>query len=424
MFTLIYRYPTYYGIKYEDTGVIEVRGEMLKKGYIDLSKEPRYISKKTSSRFPKTILSKGDIVMSVRGTMGKIGLVKEELEGANITANLLKLSPKRQLINSKWLSIILNSNLFEGILNNVSTQTTIKTITVPELGSIQMPVPPIKEQKAIAIFFDKETGRIDQLIDKKEQLIELLQEKRQALISQAVTKGLNSDVPMKDSGIEFLGEIPEQWEITQLKRIQAKEEYSFVDGPFGSDLKNEEYTDDGIPLIQLNNIKIGEHVIQNTNYISEEKARELYKHNIFPGDIVIAKMADPVARAAIVKSVYGKYVIVADCVKLSPNIKKINRDFLVYSINSKFIRQEAEKVSSGTTRLRISLGELKNLKILLPPIEEQQQIADYLDKETSKIDTLVEKVTQQISNLKEYRQALISNAVTGKIDVREVYQDE
>lgn len=130
-------------------------------------------------------------------------------------------------------------------------------------------------------------------------------------------------------------------------------------------------------------------------------------------------MAEPVARATIVNVKYKEYVIVADCVRLTPDILKINPTFLIYAINSKSVRIGAELVSTGTTRIRINLTELKKLWIPYPPLEEQQQIANYLDDKTSKIDTLIEKSNKSIELLKEKRTALISAAVTGKIDVRE-----
>ena len=216
----------------------------------------------------------------------------------------------------------------------------------------------------------------------------------------------------KDSGVEWIGEIPEHWEKMSLKMLASNEKNSFVDGPFGSDLKNEEYQDDGIPLIQLNNIVDGKHILQNLKYISEEKAQELCRHVIYPNDIVIAKMAYPVARAARVNEEYDKYVIVADCVRLRPNITKCDVRFLVYVINCPYVRSQAEIVASGTTRLRISLGSLKNLQVFLPTLDEQKSIADYLDQKTAKIDGLIADKEKLIELLQEKRQAIISEAVT------------
>ena len=210
----------------------------------------------------------------------------------------------------------------------------------------------------------------------------------------------------------FKAELPAEWMEKRLSYISAYDRNSFVDGPFGSDLKSSDYKESGVPLIQLNNIRDGKHVLQNYKFITEKKRVELSRHVALPNDIVIAKMAEPVARSAIVSDKYPEYVIVADCVKLSPDLSLINLNFLNWAINSDLVKMNAELVSSGTTRIRISLGELKKLKIPYPSLIEQQAIANFLDHETAQIDTLIEKQQTLIQLLKEKRQAVISHAVT------------
>ena len=227
----------------------------------------------------------------------------------------------------------------------------------------------------------------------------------------------------KDSGVEWLGEVPGHWNIVKLQDLAQNTPYSFVDGPFGSDLKNEEYTDAGVPLIQLNNINEGYHVLNDVKYISEKKADDLIKHNALPGDIVIAKMADPVARAAIVRNDFERYVVVADCIRLAVDENKVVPSFSIYSINSKYFRANAESVSSGITRLRINLGVLKKLRFALPPREEQSTIAAFLDRETAKIDELIAEQQRLIELLKEKRQAVISHAVTKGLNPNATMKD-
>lgn len=214
--------------------------------------------------------------------------------------------------------------------------------------------------------------------------------------------------PINDVHIKKL---PIDWVMKPLSLIAAKGKTSFVDGPFGSDLKNNEYQDEGIPLIQLNNISIGKHVLQNIKFITEEKMQQLSRHIAKPSDIVIAKMADPVARATVVNDKFEKYVIVADCVKLTLDTSIADLNYVVYAINSKEVNSSAVLVSTGTTRIRINLAELKNLKIPFPPLFIQQRIANFLDHETAKIDTLIAKQEKLIELLKEKRQAVIFHAV-------------
>lgn len=214
----------------------------------------------------------------------------------------------------------------------------------------------------------------------------------------------------------FKTDLPKHWKEKRLGYLAAQGRATFVDGPFGSDLKTDDYKESGIPLIQLNNIRDSKHLTQNMKFISEKKKQVLIRHLAKPGDIVIAKMAEPVARSAIVSKTYPEYVIVADCVKLTPNLDQVNLTYLVWAINCDFVRINAELVSTGTTRIRINLGELKKLKVPYPTIIEQNSIANFLDHETAKIDTLIEKQQQLIKLLKEKRQAVISHAITKGLD--------
>jgi type I restriction enzyme S subunit len=210
----------------------------------------------------------------------------------------------------------------------------------------------------------------------------------------------------------FKTELPSHWQEKRLSFLSSQTKNAFVDGPFGSDLKSDDYLDEGVPLIQLNNIRDGKHILRNMKFISDNKKLGLIRHLAVPQDIVIAKMAEPVARAAVVSDEFDEYVIVADCVKLTPNLQLVDLEFLIWAINSDCVRENAELVSTGTTRIRINLGELKKLKVPYPSLPEQIKIREYLDHETAKIDSLIAKQEKLIELLKEKRQAVISHAVT------------
>ncbi|GAA3915942.1 restriction endonuclease subunit S [Litoribacillus peritrichatus] len=210
----------------------------------------------------------------------------------------------------------------------------------------------------------------------------------------------------------FKTDLPGHWAEKRLAYLADQRRMAFVDGPFGSDLKTDDYKDSGVPLIQLNNIRDSKHLLQNIKFITQKKKEQLNRHLALPCDLVIAKMAEPVARCAVVSDQYPEYVIVADCVKLTPNLNLVDLNYLVWAINCDYVKVNAELVSTGTTRIRINLGELKKLKVPFPPYSEQEKIANFLDHETAKIDTLIEKQQQLIKLLKEKRQAVISHAVT------------
>jgi len=359
------------------------------------------------------VISRGTLLISIFASLGKTTLL-----GIDATVNqaILGLIPSQRLFRD-YMKYYLGDA--ERYISYYSSSNTQENLNLTKIKNLLITCPSLPEQRAIAAFLDRKTSKIDTLIQKKEQQIELLKEQRATTINQAVTKGLDPTVPMKESGVGWLGEIPEGWDIKKLNHLSSNEEYSFVDGPFGSNLKNEEYQDSGIPLIQLNNIGIGTHLLQNLKFISEEKSEQLYKHRVLPYDIVIAKMADPVARAAKVKSTFKKYVVVADCMKFRPNTNIINTDFLVYTMNTGYVKSQAEVMATGTTRIRIGLTTAKKLRVLVPSLEEQKDIVSYLKKRITEFDLLTQKNERIIDNLREYRSTLISAAVTGKIDVRE-----
>lgn len=227
----------------------------------------------------------------------------------------------------------------------------------------------------------------------------------------------------KGSGIEWLGEIPEHWSLRNLEIVAKKDRYSITGGPFGSDLKNEEYTEKGVRIIQLQNIGVGEFRDDYKIFTSEDKANQLSSSNIFPGEIIIAKMADPVARACIIPDFDERYIMASDGIRLEVNTEQYDVKYIVYSINSKYFNFQAELNSTGTTRLRIGLSTLKKLKIILPTLAEQNQIAIFINHKTSIIDQLISEKSTLISQLQEKRKALIYEVITKGLNPNATMRD-
>ena len=415
IFKLVYRYPTYYGIQYSDNGVIEVRGEMLKgNGLIDVeSCEPRFISEEISNNYPMTKLKKDDIVMSVRGTMGKIGLVTDNIENANITANLLRLSPNKNKVYSKWLVWLMESSRFNEELDNYSDQTTIKTIRVPNLLSINIPLPKYDEQNAIANFLYQKTAEIDGLIADKEKLIELLQEKRQAIITEAVTKGLNPNVRMKDSGVEWIGEIPEHWEVSKIKFT------TYVKGRIGwQGLRADEFIDEGPYLVTGTDFVDGLVNWDSCYHISMERYNEAPPIQLRENDLLITKDGT-IGKVAIVKN-KPKYAILNSGIFVTrPKNSAYLTEFMYWILNSQVFNKFIQYMSLGSTIVHLYQQTFENFSFPITNLNEQKTIAHFLDRKVAEIDGLISDIKLQIQKLKEYRQSLISEAVTGKIDVRE-----
>lgn len=411
VFKLVYRYPNYYGISYVSNGVMEIRGEMLKgKGKIDFKNlAPRYISEETSSRFPLTRLEVGDIVMSVRGTMGKIGLIDNLTENSNITANLLRLSPRKHVTFPKYLTYLMESNLFLEELKNYSNKTTIMTITVPNLLNIDIPVPNTDLQKEISDYLDQKTSEIDALIADKEKMITLLEEKRQAVITETVTKGLDPNVKMKDSGIEWIGEIPAHWEVVKVGHAF----YITLGKMIQPTLKNN--NEKQVPYLKAQNIQ--------NNYISYESVEKMFaspsevdKYNIEKGDLLVCEGGE-VARSAIAEESLDDYIF-QNALHRVRGSKNGNLYYLHYLLNIVRSSGYIDILVNRATIAHFTRDKFSSLKIPLPSYSEQNKIIEYLNKEVNDIKSVQQIIIEQISKLKEYRESLIYEAVTGKIDLR------
>ena len=278
------------------------------------------------------------------------------------------------------------------------------------------PVAPIEEQHTIADFLDRETAKIDALVARKERLIELLQEKRTALITRAVTRGLNPNVSMRESGVEWLGEIPAHWETLALGRVAI----SRCDGPFGSGLKSEHYSESGIRVVRLQNIGWAEFINSDAAYLDEAYARRLGDHSVKGEDVLIAGLGDdghPVGRACVAPVEIEPAMVKADCFRFRLDRQRVLPRYAAFQLSATASAVAGRHVT-GATRTRMNLSASARRKIALPPPKEQRAIAIFLECETAKVDALVVKVRQAIDHLRECRTALISEAVTGKIDVR------
>ena len=279
--------------------------------------------------------------------------------------------------------------------------------------------PPIPEQTAIATFLDRETAKIDELVAEQEKLIELLKEKRQAVISHAVTKGLNPDVPMKNSGIEWLGEVPEHWEVVRLKHVVPRIEQGWSPEAIDQLAEPDEW---GV-------LKAG---CVNNGVFRDTEHKTLPSEIIPPSGIEVAKgdilmsrangSLDLIGSVAYVESCSYKLIMSDKIFRLVADERNCFKPFLVRIMGTAAIRSQIRLAVSGAEGLanNIGKGAIREFCISLPPVEEQKTISSYLDSETQRFDQLTIEAQRAIDLLKERRSALISAAVTGKIDVRHI----
>jgi type I restriction enzyme S subunit len=285
-------------------------------------------------------------------------------------------------------------------------------LNAEELGAFLILLPPEHEQSYIADFLDRETTKIDARIAKKERLVELLQEKRTALITQAVTKGLDPSVPMKDSGIEWLGQIPAHWQVHRIAMAVDKITNGYV-GPTRDILVN-----DGVRYLQSLHIKDGNIDFERKPYhVTVAWSREHKKSELIEGDVLVVQTGD-IGQVAVVP----KFFVGSNCHALI--ILQIKRHlgvgrFLARALQSHYGLNALLWSHTGALHPHLECGHVREIKIALPPKLEQELILAELDKRLSSFDEMDYKIKEVIERLKEYRTALISAAVTGKIDVRE-----
>ncbi len=290
-----------------------------------------------------------------------------------------------------------------------------KRVSEDFIRDFRHPIPSEPEQRAIAAFLDRETAKINALVAKKERLIELLEEKRTALITHAVTKGLDPTVIMKDSGIEWLGKIPAHWSIKPLKRVLFD---GLTNGLF---LKKDQYGS-GAKLVNVvdlyrDNFLIDHESLERVGANSSETVN----YGVLPGDILFVRSSlkrEGIGAAACIATVPEPTVFECHVVRARPNEQLLLPTFLVNYLNSVRTRQRLVALSETTTMTTIAQPKLGTLEIVVAPLLEQRAIVDHIDRDTSQLNSLIVKVRNAIDKLMEYRTALISAAVTGKIDVR------
>jgi|AntAceMinimDraft_9_1070365.scaffolds.fasta_scaffold37834_2 type I restriction enzyme S subunit len=339
----------------------------------------------------------------------------------NNHAHVLRVIGKNSI---KWLCYYLNSYDYSTVIKG-STRDKLNQDQLSNMVVIKIL---INEQTFIANFLEKNIGRFNNLIEKDKKLIELLKEKRIALINHAVTKGLpvrriqagiDPNVKMKDSGIEWIGEIPERWEARRLKFILGNKKNSIKTGPFGSQLTIDEMYDSKYKVYNQKNVikkdeKLGE------NYISSKKFKELIAFKTSPSDLLITTRGT-IGRTLRLSEVAEIGVLHPCLMKINTNKEMILDRYIELIIeDSDLVIIQLKLQSCATTIDVIYQDNLKEINIFIPSIDEQRTIIGYLEKQTLKIDKTIQKIEQKIKLLEEYKKSLIHHAVTGKIDVRGV----
>jgi len=314
-------------------------------------------------------------------------------------------------INGKYFYYYFKENFKKEVLKGTA-KSTVPSLRKHMLQNFPVVFGSEKEQEQIIKFLEKETSEINLKLVQNQKLVELLKIKKQSMINQAVTKGLDPSISMKDSGIEWIGEIPEHWETKELKKIiQHGTSITYGIVQTGEHIKN------GIPCIRTSDMK--KDIFPKNGYIktSPEIDVKFKRSKVYENDIVVAIRAT-VGKAIMVPDYLNGANLTQGTAKISPN-EMMHNQFVLDAINSESSQQRFHAIMKGATFKEITLEMLRNFIITCPPLEEQKDISKYIDSEIKKIDKLISNILSEIKKLQEYRQVLITSAITGKIDVRE-----
>jgi len=275
-------------------------------------------------------------------------------------------------------------------------------------------VPSPGEQAAIVRFLDYVDRRIRRYIRAKKKLIALLEEQKQAFIQRAVTRGLDPNVRLKPSGVEWLGEMPEQWQVVSLG-VAAD---SIQTGPFGSQLHASEYVTGGIPVINPSHMRDGRIQFDPAIAISKRKARELERHALQAGDVVMARRGE-LGRCALVCEAEDGWLCGTGSLRIRPKSQLFVSEYLVLLLGSPGVRDMLSLSSIGATMNNLNAGMVGQLRLPRPHLQEQRQVVEHINSELGKIQSALFGAQREIDLIREYRTCLIADVVTGKLDVRE-----
>lgn len=353
-----------------------------------------------------TLFPAGSLILSTRAPIGSLAIA---LISMCTNQGCKGLVPNANVSAVYFAFVLLTA---KGELNNRGRGSTFLEISGDELSRFSVPTPPFVEQTQIARFLDHETARIDALIEEQQRLIELLKEKRQAVISHAVTKGLDPTVPMKDSGVEWLGEVPAHWAVSPLKFLVEEK----VAGPYGASLTKAMYTDSGYRVYGQQQV-ISDDFSIGDYYISEEKFSEMQRYVVFPGDVLVSVMGT-IGRVSVVPFGVEVGIINPRLVRYKFASSKVTPEFVKILLMSLRYQSRLREESQGSTMEGLNMVILGDLPLVLPPLDIQRSIVSVVKDYDLEFDELVGQAGSAVKLLQERRSALISAAVTGKIDVR------
>lgn len=396
--------------EYADEGAYLVTGTDLKSGEVSWE-TCHHISWERYKEDPYIHLREDDLLITKDGTIGKVAVVNNLPDKATLNSGIFVVRPLKDDYIPGFMYWILNSSVFKRYFDYIKTGATIAHLYQETFERFFFPIPSETEQIKITNFLDKKTSEIDLTIEKDTRLIELLKEKRTALINHVVTKGLDPTVNMKNSGVEWIGKIPEDWEVSKIKNVSER----ILTGKTPPTDREEYYDKE-----ELNWFTPGD---LGNNLVLPKSSKRISKLAVFDNKVIKYK---PFSILLVgIGATLGKVGLSVDEGTSNQQINTI--EFCQNKIRPKYslyylygMKNLIISLSNSSTIGIFNQTQTGNFIILKPPIDEQKRIIDKLDEETSKIDLTIQKIQDNIFLLEEYKKSLIHHVVTGKVDVREV----
>ena len=340
--------------------------------------------------------------------LGKCSILLEDVEELYLNSFCKGFRIKDSKVYPLFLNYQLLGSLHKEMISVEGNGFTRINLRQDRLLDIPVFIPPLSEQQQIVSFLDTKTSLIDSLIEKTQRKIELLKEKRTSLINEVVTKGLNPNVEMKDSGVEWIGEIPSHWEESQFKfYIKLRHGHQFRDGDF---------TDEGIKIVKITQLDKGGFLnLSNCSTVDKERLNDFEDILIYENDILMCLTGGTIGKIIKVGKVGEPLLQNYRVGHFSPiDLEIMGNNYMFYLMSSEVIVGQIFYDVRETGQPNIGMEDMNRMRICIPPIDEQQQIVEYLDEQTQLIDNTISIEEKRIELLKEYRQSLISEVVTGK----------
>lgn len=354
----------------------------------------------------------GDFVISLRSFEGGIEYAHDR--GIISPAYTIIKADQGYACNEYFAFLFKSAPYLENLRLHVTGIREGQNIDYVKLSRSRIPLPPLHEQRAIARYLDYMDRRIQRYIRAKERLIELLEEQKRAVINQAVTRGLDPDVQLKPSGVEWLGDVPAHWEVRRLKFLATK---------FGSGVTPRGgaavYKETGVPLLRSQNVHFDGLRLDGVARIDPKLHDELSTSHVMAGDVLLNITGASIGRTCAVPEGFKDGNVNQHVCIIRPRRDVISSAFLTAFLSTSFIQRRIRNELGGASREGLTLQSIRDFEVLVPPLDEQHRITDYIRERSSESLGMCNRTLKQIELIREYRTRLIADVVTGKLDVRE-----